>query len=113
MSATSASQLLMTLSTRVNGLCSENMAGGHVSNENHSNETEQFATHDASDVNILDAILVRIGEFGRYQMFNYILLCIPMIFNAFQSISYVFTASPVVYRWVFDKLITFHLFRLY
>uniref|UniRef100_T1PB12 Sugar (And other) transporter n=1 Tax=Musca domestica TaxID=7370 RepID=T1PB12_MUSDO len=74
------------------------MAGGHVSNENHSNETEQFATHDASDVNILDAILVRIGEFGRYQMFNYILLCIPMIFNAFQSISYVFTASPVVYR---------------
>lgn len=69
--------------------------------EHQSNEADQFEMHvAASDANILDEILVRIGEFGRYQMFNYILLCIPMIFNAFQSISYVFTASPVVYRFV-------------
>ncbi|XP_037937277.1 organic cation transporter protein [Teleopsis dalmanni] len=46
----------------------------------------------------LDAILVRIGQFGTYQIINYILLCLPMIFNAFFSISYVFTASPVVHR---------------
>lgn len=64
-----------------------------------SGVTETFQEHiDESDDNSLDMILVRIGEFGRYQMFNYVLLCIPMIFNAFQSISYVFTASPVVYR---------------
>ena len=56
--------------------------------------------HDRGQDNYLDVILVRIGEFGRYQIFNYILLCMPMIFNAFQSISYVFTASPVVYRYV-------------
>ncbi|KAI8122393.1 Solute carrier family 22 member 21 [Lucilia cuprina] len=61
--------------------------------------TEKLEEHyDESDDNSLDVILIRIGEFGRYQMFNYVLLCIPMIFNAFQSISYVFTASPVVYR---------------
>ncbi|XP_017484751.1 PREDICTED: organic cation transporter protein [Rhagoletis zephyria] len=46
----------------------------------------------------LDGILVRIGQFGRFQLFNYVLLCIPMIFNAFFSISYVFTASTVVHR---------------
>ncbi|XP_065361290.1 organic cation transporter protein [Calliphora vicina] len=67
--------------------------------QQHDNATETFEEHyDGSDDNSLDVILVRIGEFGRYQMFNYVLLCIPMIFNAFQSISYVFTASPVVYR---------------
>ncbi|XP_034483396.1 organic cation transporter protein-like [Drosophila innubila] len=52
----------------------------------------------ASDDNTLDAILIRIGQFGRYQIINYVLLCIPMVFNAFFSISYVFTASTVVHR---------------
>ncbi|XP_004522362.1 organic cation transporter protein isoform X2 [Ceratitis capitata] len=64
------------------------------------------ATVDAKDVDraksgddcTLDGILVRIGQFGRFQLFNYVLLCIPMIFNAFFSISYVFTASTVVHR---------------
>ncbi|KAH8372352.1 hypothetical protein KR093_011190, partial [Drosophila rubida] len=52
----------------------------------------------ASEDNSLDAILVRIGQFGRYQIINYVLLCVPMVFNAFFSISYVFTASTVVHR---------------
>jgi len=52
----------------------------------------------ANEDNSLDAILVRIGQFGRYQIINYVLLCIPMVFNAFFSISYVFTASTVVHR---------------
>lgn len=52
----------------------------------------------ANDDNVLDAILVRIGQFGRFQIINYVLLCIPMVFNAFFSISYVFTASSVVHR---------------
>ncbi|XP_034108685.1 organic cation transporter protein [Drosophila albomicans] len=51
-----------------------------------------------SEDNSLDAILVRIGQFGRYQIINYVLLCVPMVFNAFFSISYVFTASTVVHR---------------
>ncbi|XP_067647003.1 solute carrier family 22 member 3-like isoform X2 [Eurosta solidaginis] len=46
----------------------------------------------------LDGILVRNGQFGRFQLLNYVLLCIPMIFNAFFSISYAFTASTVVHR---------------
>ncbi|XP_067647016.1 organic cation/carnitine transporter 2-like [Eurosta solidaginis] len=46
----------------------------------------------------LDNILVRIGQFGRFQLLNYVLLCIPMMFNAFCSISYAFTASTVVHR---------------
>ncbi|KAH8239680.1 hypothetical protein KR032_006727, partial [Drosophila birchii] len=46
----------------------------------------------------LDAIIVQIGQFGRFQMINYLLLCLPIICNAFYSISYVFTASEVAYR---------------
>ncbi|XP_017863547.1 PREDICTED: organic cation transporter protein-like [Drosophila arizonae] len=52
----------------------------------------------AEEDNSLDAILVRIGQFGRFQLINYALLCVPMVFNAFFSISYVFTASTVVQR---------------
>lgn len=61
-------------------------------------DTEAATTAAGDDDNSLDAILVRIGQFGRYQMFNYVLLCVPMLFNAFFSISYVFTASTVVQR---------------
>ncbi|XP_017122857.2 organic cation transporter protein isoform X1 [Drosophila elegans] len=53
---------------------------------------------DGDEDNSLDAILVRIGQFGRYQIINYVLLCVPMLFNAFFSISYVFSASTVVHR---------------
>ncbi|XP_059216864.1 organic cation transporter protein isoform X2 [Stomoxys calcitrans] len=75
------------------------MTNNALGNGSQSNETESFEkSDDESDVNVLDTILVHIGEFGRYQMFNYVLLCIPMVFNAFQSISYVFTTSPVIYR---------------
>ncbi|XP_017013613.2 organic cation transporter protein-like [Drosophila takahashii] len=58
----------------------------------------EAATGGGDDDNSLDAILVRIGQFGRYQIINYVLLCVPMLFNAFFSISYVFTASTVVHR---------------
>lgn len=63
----------------------------------HANESENVEAAAADD-NSLDAILVRIGQFGRYQIVNYVLLCVPMVFNAFFSISYVFTASTVVHR---------------
>uniref|UniRef100_A0A0K8VF65 Solute carrier family 22 member 3 n=3 Tax=Bactrocera latifrons TaxID=174628 RepID=A0A0K8VF65_BACLA len=68
-----------------------NAASATVANENaDSNKGDDDCT--------LDGILARIGQFGRFQLFNYVLLCIPMIFNAFFSISYVFTASTVVHR---------------
>uniref|UniRef100_A0A1A9WE24 Major facilitator superfamily (MFS) profile domain-containing protein n=1 Tax=Glossina brevipalpis TaxID=37001 RepID=A0A1A9WE24_9MUSC len=66
--------------------------------ENEFNEESDIRSKEIANESTLDAILIRIGEFGRFQLFNYVLLCFPMIFNAFQSISYVFTASPVVYR---------------
>ncbi|XP_017134832.1 solute carrier family 22 member 3-like [Drosophila miranda] len=46
----------------------------------------------------LDAIIVQIGQFGRFQVTNYLLLCLPIICNAFYSISYIFTASNVAHR---------------
>lgn len=66
-----------------------------------ANESEE--SRKGGDDCTLDGILVRIGQFGRFQQFNYVLLCIPMIFNAFFSISYVFTASTVVHRCVTYK----------
>ncbi|XP_039489416.1 solute carrier family 22 member 3-like isoform X1 [Drosophila santomea] len=51
-----------------------------------------------SEENQLDAIIVEIGQFGPFQVFNYILLCLPIICNAFYSISYVFTAGDVPHR---------------
>lgn len=72
-------------------------SNGHA-NESGNAEGSATAAAAATDDNSLDAILVRIGQFGRYQIVNYVLLCVPMVFNAFFSISYVFTASTVVHR---------------
>lgn len=46
----------------------------------------------------LDSILTDIGQFGNYQIKNYLLLSIPMTFNAIFSLTYVFTAGSVKYR---------------
>lgn len=45
-----------------------------------------------------DLILQEIGEFGRYQQTNYLLLCLPVLFGAANSLSYVFTAGIPNYR---------------
>lgn len=45
-----------------------------------------------------DLILEEIGEFGRYQQTNYLLLCLPVLFGAANSLSYVFTAGIPNYR---------------
>lgn len=46
----------------------------------------------------LDSILIRIGQFGKFQLIIFVLICIPMMFNAIFSVTYVFTASTVSYR---------------
>ncbi|XP_030571493.1 solute carrier family 22 member 7-like [Drosophila novamexicana] len=64
-----------------------------------SEATEAKAADAASPQhNHLDALIIRIGQFGRFQILNYIMLSLPIVCNAFYSISYVFTASPVVHR---------------
>ncbi|EDV97912.1 GH14433 [Drosophila grimshawi] len=63
-------------------------------------ETAQEKTADATptDENHFDAFIIQIGQFGRFQIINYVLLCLPIICNAFFSISYVFTTGAVVHR---------------
>ncbi|KAF4520101.1 hypothetical protein B566_EDAN010331 [Ephemera danica] len=46
----------------------------------------------------LDTILIEIGEFGRFQAFTYILICLPVFFSAANSLTYVFTAGIPPYR---------------
>ncbi|XP_030373242.1 solute carrier family 22 member 3 [Scaptodrosophila lebanonensis] len=46
----------------------------------------------------LDAILKRIGQFGRFQLVIFLLICLPMMFHAMFSVTYVFTAATVVHR---------------
>ncbi|BFG03427.1 organic cation transporter protein [Drosophila madeirensis] len=52
----------------------------------------------ATDVLDFDEILTQIGEFGRYQRRNYLLICLPVLFAAANSLSYVFTAGTPTYR---------------
>lgn len=46
----------------------------------------------------LDSILTDIGQLGNYQIKYYMLLSIPMMFNAIFSLTYIFTAGSVEYR---------------
>ncbi|XP_053690010.1 organic cation transporter protein-like [Sabethes cyaneus] len=46
----------------------------------------------------LDGVLSQIGQFGRFQIRQYAFMVIPIIFNAFFTLSYVFTAGNLNYR---------------
>ncbi|KAH8270396.1 hypothetical protein KR018_009667 [Drosophila ironensis] len=46
----------------------------------------------------LDAILKHLGQFGRFQLIIFVLICLPMMFHAMFSVTYVFTASTVTHR---------------
>lgn len=85
------------LESKANGNSAASGSESPRTSNGHANESENVEAAAADD-NSLDAILLRIGQFGRYQIVNYVLLCVPMVFNAFFSISYVFTASTVVHR---------------
>nr|XP_016943474.1 solute carrier family 22 member 4 isoform X3 [Drosophila suzukii] len=52
----------------------------------------------AASVLDFDEILAEIGEFGRFQRLNYLLICLPVLFAAANSLSYVFTAGSPTYR---------------
>ncbi|XP_022216882.2 solute carrier family 22 member 3 [Drosophila obscura] len=52
---------------------------------------------DPEDVT-LDAILKHLGQFGRFQLIIFLLICLPMMFHAMFSVTYVFTASTVTHR---------------
>lgn len=46
----------------------------------------------------LDSILKYIGQFGRFQLIIFMLICLPMMFHAMFSVTYVFTAATVSHR---------------
>lgn len=46
----------------------------------------------------LDAILVEIGEHGRYQIALYAVLCVLVLFTSNSYLSYIFTAGKLDYR---------------
>lgn len=46
----------------------------------------------------LDAIIKEIGQFGKYQLMNYILISIPIFFIGICSLSYIFTTEDLNYR---------------
>ncbi|XP_068142334.1 LOW QUALITY PROTEIN: organic cation transporter protein [Drosophila tropicalis] len=52
---------------------------------------------DQEDVT-LDGILKYIGQFGRFQLMIFLLICLPMMFHAMFSVTYVFTAGTVMHR---------------
>lgn len=45
-----------------------------------------------------DEILEELGELGKFQLTNYILVCLPVFFSAANSLSYVFVAGVPDYR---------------
>lgn len=45
-----------------------------------------------------DLVLEEIGEFGKFQLTNYLLICLPVLYSAANSLSYVFTARTPNYR---------------
>lgn len=45
-----------------------------------------------------DVILNELGEFGRYQKINYLLMCVPLALSAMYGMSYVFTAADLEHR---------------
>ncbi|XP_050079873.1 uncharacterized protein LOC126567701 [Anopheles maculipalpis] len=46
----------------------------------------------------LDDVLIEIGTFGRFQLRQFLLMILPLVFNAFSNLSYVFTAADLKYR---------------
>lgn len=46
----------------------------------------------------LDAILIELGSFGKYQKIYYVLICIPILLNAAFTLGYIFEAGTPSYR---------------
>lgn len=46
----------------------------------------------------LDLIFAEVGEFGAFQIFSFLLICIPNVFAATYIVNYVLTANALDYR---------------
>lgn len=48
----------------------------------------------------LEPVIKEIGQFGKFQLLNYILISIPILFIGIYSLSYIFTTEDLNYRCV-------------
>ncbi|CAG9769662.1 unnamed protein product [Ceutorhynchus assimilis] len=48
--------------------------------------------------NSLDAILIKLGDFGKYQIYVFTLVCVAVVLHSMVYIAYVFTAMDLDYR---------------
>ncbi len=46
-----------------------------------------------------ELLFTHLGEFGRYQRVQFLLVCLPTIFTAMHALSWTFTAAHVDYRY--------------
>lgn len=46
----------------------------------------------------LDQLIREIGPFGKYQLINYLLICVPIALTAMYTLTYVFTGGSLEYR---------------
>ncbi|KAH1017518.1 organic cation transporter protein isoform X2 [Dendroctonus ponderosae] len=65
-----------------------------------NNANKAMEDDDTKDTKTMDFddILVELGELGRFQIIMYLLVCLPVLFGAANSLSYVFTAGVPDYR---------------
>lgn len=46
----------------------------------------------------LDAVIEEVGEFGKYQIGNFLLICIPVALSSTLLLNFFFTAATLDYR---------------
>lgn len=61
--------------------------------------TSKTSTFKESEID-LDVILQELGDFGKFQKLNFILLLLPIVLSSVYTLSYIFTASQLEYRYV-------------
>lgn len=71
--------------------------GGIMISESSPKTSKKKSTDGDHDFDF-DPVLREIGEFGRYQIIYYVMLCIPIAIYAGITLTYVFTAGNLNYR---------------
>ncbi|XP_055687588.1 organic cation transporter protein-like [Lutzomyia longipalpis] len=66
---------------------------------------QESATSPSSDENKfdLDLLIDQIGPFGKFQLINYIIICIPICMAAMYTLSFAFTAGDLNFRCVIPE----------
>lgn len=78
---------------------SQNMENGNTTNSNRNDTGQESYGSRDKKVDFLEVIFTNIGgTFGKYQIINFILFCLPFALSGSFGLSYVFTALNVDYR---------------